>query len=103
MNLAATEFGNLNVGDPRRDRRAMSLFDCLSAKPTASIPQACGGWVEAYGAYRFFGNDQIQWEGILKPYIQCPVAHMAAHERVLCIQDATEPDFNGKRSRALGR
>ena len=102
MSWAATEFESINLGDPRRNRRAIRLIERLSAKPTASIPQACGDWADTMAAYRFFGNEQIEWAGILAPHIESSVARMAAHPVVLCIQDTTELDFNGKNAAGLG-
>ena len=46
MIWAATEFESIDLGDPRRNRRAIRLIERLSAKPTASIPQACGDWAK---------------------------------------------------------
>ena len=40
------EFEALDLGDPRRDRRAKELLKRFAAKPTASIPGACDGWAE---------------------------------------------------------
>lgn len=102
MNWAATEFENIDLGDPRRDRRAIRLIDHLSTKPTASIPQACGDWADTMAAYRFFGNEEVQWQDILVPHIKCSQIRMAAHEVVLCIQDTTELDFNGQAASGLG-
>ena len=96
MSWAATEFEGIDLGDPRRNRRAIRLVESLSAKPTASIPQACGDWADTMAAYRFFGNDEVEWNDILAPHIESSVARMAAHEVVLCIQDTTELDFNGQ-------
>jgi hypothetical protein len=47
------EFEALDLGDPRRDRRARELLKGLAAKPCASIPGACDGWSETMAAYRF--------------------------------------------------
>lgn len=102
MSWAATEFESIDLGDPRRNRRAIRLIERLSAKPTVSIPQACGDWADTMGAYRFFGNEEVQWPDILAPHIESSVARMAAHEVVLCIQDTTELDFNGQQASGLG-
>ena len=102
MSWAATEFESIDLGDPRRNRRAIRLIERLSAKPTASIPQACGDWADTMGAYRFFGNEEVQWPDILAPHIESSIARMAAHEVVLCIQDTTELDFNGQQANGLG-
>ena len=102
MSWAATEFESIDLGDPRRNRRAIRLVERLSANPTASIPQACGDWADTIAAYRFFGNDEVQWADILAPHIESSTARMAAHPVVLCIQDTTELDFNGQEANGLG-
>jgi hypothetical protein len=102
MSWAATEFESIDLGDPRRNRRAIRLIERLSAKPTASIPQACGDWADTMAAYRFFGNEEIEWPDILAPHIESSVSRMAAHDVVLCIQDTTELDFNGQEASGLG-
>jgi hypothetical protein len=102
MNWAATEFEGIDLGDARRNRRAIRLVESLSAKPTASIPQACGDWADTMAAYRFFGNEEVEWSDILAPHIESSVARMATHEVVLCIQDTTELDFNGQTASGLG-
>ena len=80
MNYAAAEFENIDLGYPRRNRRAIRLIDHLSAKPAANIPQACGDWADIMAAYRFFGNEEVQWQDIPVPHIKCSQLHMAAHE-----------------------
>ena len=87
MSWAVTEFESIDLGDPRRNRRAIRLIGHLSAKPATSIPQACGDWADTMAAYRFFGNEEVQWEGILAPHIESSVVRMAVHPVVLCIQD----------------
>ena len=99
MSWAATEFESINLGGPRRNRRVIRLIGHLSAKPTASVPQACGDWADTMAAYRFFGNEEVHWERILAPHIESSVARMAAHPVVLCIPDTTELDFNGQKAR----
>ena len=69
MNWAATEFENIDLGEPRRNRRATRLVERLSANPTASIPQACGDWAETVAAHRFFGNVEVQWADTLAPHL----------------------------------
>ena len=39
MSWAATEFESIDLGDPRRNRRAIRLFEHVSANPAASITQ----------------------------------------------------------------
>ncbi len=74
----------------------------LAAKPTAGVPQACRSWGETIAAYRFFDNDEVEWEAILEPHWRQTERRMAAHPVVLCLQDTTELDFNARRVTGLG-
>lgn len=91
MSWAKAEFKGVDLGDKRLDKRAVLLAEQLAAKPTASIPGACGGWAKTQAAYRF-----------LAPHGQCTKERMRPHEVVLCIQDTTELDFNGQSMAGLG-
>lgn len=102
MSWAEEEFREIDLGDERLDKRAIVLMDKLSARPTASIPSACGGWAETQAAYRFLSNDEVTWEGILAPHWECSRRRMAGQPLVLCLQDTTELDFNGQTTSGLG-
>ncbi len=102
MGWASTEFETIDLGDERRNNRAIRLVERLSAQPTASVPQACGDWADTIAAYRFFNNEEVHWQAILGAHIDCAIKRMAAHEVVLCIQDTTELDFNGQEASGLG-
>ena len=102
MGWASTEFETIDLGDERRNKRAIRLVERLSAQPTASVPQACGDWADTTAAYRFFNNEAVHWQAILGAHIDCAIKRMAAHEVVLCIQDTTELDFNGQEASGLG-
>lgn len=102
MGWASTEFETIDLGDERRNKRAIRLVERLSAQPTASVPQACGDWADTMAAYRFFDNEAVDWRAILGAHTDCARTRMAAHEVVLCIQDTTELDFNGQEASGLG-
>jgi hypothetical protein len=102
MGWAETEFETIDLGDERRNKRAIRLVERLSAQPTASVPQACGDWADTIAAYRFFNNEAVDWRAILGAHTDCAMTRMAAHEVVLCIQDTTELDFNGQEASGLG-
>ena len=78
------EFEALDLGDPRRDRRARELLKRLAAKPTVSIPGACDGWTETMAAYRFFGNEEVKWVDMMLPHWERTAARMQQHVVVLC-------------------
>ena len=102
MGWADTEFETIDLGDERRNKRAIRLVERLSAQPMASVPQACGDWADTMAAYRFFDNEEIDWRAILGAHTDCARTRMAGHEVVLCIQDTTELDFNGQGAFGLG-
>nr|WP_281178489.1 IS4 family transposase [Thauera butanivorans] len=99
----AEEFSGMALGDERLNKRAKVLMERLSAKPTASLPMACRGWGETVAAYRFLGNDEVDWQAILAPHWARTRERMRAHPVVLCLQDTTELDFNGQGIAGLGR
>lgn len=96
------EFEALDLGDPRRDRRAKELLKRLAAKPSESIPGACDGWSETMAAYRFLGNEEVEWTNMMQPHWERTAARMQQHAVVLCIADTTELDFNGQEMEGLG-
>jgi len=102
MGWAAEEFKAIDLGDRRLDKRTVLLAERMAANPMASIPQACGGWAETQAAYRFFAQDDIEWEAILASHWGSAETRMRVHPVVLCIQDTTELDFNGQRIAGLG-
>ena len=96
------EFADLNLGDARVNKRARTLIQQLVAKPTVGVPQACHSWGETIAAYRFFDNDEVQREAMLQLHWQQTEHRMASQPIVLCLQDTTQLDFNGKRAKGLG-
>jgi len=102
MSWAAEELSGIDLGDERRNRRAISLLDRFSEKPSLSIPGAIRGLAELRGAYRFFSNESVSWAQILSPHWEQTQARMQGHKLVLCIQDTTELNFNGQEIEGLG-
>ena len=77
MGWADTEFETIDLGDARRNKRAIRLVECLSAQPTASVSQACGDWADTMTAYRFFDNEEVDWCAILGAHTGCAKTRMA--------------------------
>lgn len=102
MSWAADELAGVALGDERLNKRVVKLLERFAAKPTASIPGACGDWAETQAAYRFLANEEVSWEAILAPHWARAQARLRAHEVVLCIQDTTALDFHGQAIEGLG-
>jgi len=105
MNWAEMEFQELDLGDERIKKRAIKLLKTLAKSPKASIPQACQGWAETQATYRFYSNERVTWEKLLKTHVDQVEQRIISSEApvILCLQDTTELDFNGQETEDLGR
>jgi hypothetical protein len=113
-NWADREFALAPLPDRRLVKRVNSIATAFAQHPTAPIPQACGSWGEAKGAYRFFDNDAVEPEAILSGHVQATIQRCQLHPVVLCAQDtttlnySTHPDTQGlgpignNRSKTIG-
>ena len=102
MTWAKAEMSGVDLGDRRLNNRVVKLLEILSQQPSASIPDACGGWVETKAAYRLLAHDKIGWEDILAPHWAHTKERIRAEPVVLCLQDTTELDFHGQAIEGLG-
>ena len=89
----AAELNTIDLGDQRLNRRARQVLETLGAKPTASIPAACGGWKETRAVYRLLSQERVSAERILAPHIACTEERLRAYPRVLCLEDTSELDY----------
>lgn len=102
MNWAAEEFATVELGDKRLNNRLVKLAGQLAAKPTLSIPAACGGWGDTAAAYRMLDNERCDWREIIEAHGRCTLQRMTGLPVVLCLHDTTELDFNGQTIEGLG-
>lgn len=84
------ELRTADLPDVRLNDRFHVLLDRLSDKPTLSIPAACHGWAETQAAYRFFDNDKVSDQRLLKPHFDATLARIRQQPVVLIAQDTTE-------------
>ena len=89
----ADELTGIDLGDQRLNKRSKRLLADLAAKPEASINAACDGWGDTLAAYRFFDNEAVTPEEILKPHRAATIGRMKEHPVVLLVQDTTEFDY----------
>ncbi len=101
MSWSEDEFATLDLGDERRNQRAIRVADQLGGAPHESIPKACGGWAESKAAYRLFDNPEVTAERLLAPHVEKTHERMNGRPVVLCIADTTEVKFT-YRSAATG-
>ena len=90
----ASELDGIDLGDKRLNGRSRLIIEALSADPEASCNAACDNWSDTLSAYRFFDNESIRAEDILKPHVDATRRRMQDHPVVLIAQDTTELDYS---------
>jgi hypothetical protein len=96
------EMATADLDDKRLNERLRVILSRLAARPTASIPAACGGFAEMTAAYRFFDNDKVGFDGVLRPHIDRTHARVADQEVVLLVPDTTEIDVTRPEQQVRG-
>jgi len=99
---AREEMQNAELEDRRLNKRLIQVLSDLGERPNASIPVACGGYAEMAAAYRFFANDKVTWQGILRPHYERSRQRAAAHRVVLLVQDTSELDLSRPQQQVRG-
>jgi hypothetical protein len=84
---------HVDLGDRRLHGRLVRIVESLAARPTASVPEACGSWAATKGAYRFWDSPRVTPEAIRGGHRQAVVERMMGHAMVLLIQDTTALNF----------
>jgi hypothetical protein len=87
------ELASADLGDARRQNRLRMLVSQLSRNPQGTFNHACPTAAHKKAAYRFFGNDQVEPQQVLACHIDSTWRRMAAHRRVLVVQDTTSLNY----------
>ena len=96
------EMKTAKLGDKRLNARLAQVLSQLAARPTASIPAACGGRAEMVAAYRFCENENTSFDGVLHPHIDATRQRMAAQPVVVLAQDTSEIDVTRPEQQVTG-
>lgn len=99
---AIEEMKTAALNDKRLNDRLTTLLSQLGGRPTASIPEACGGYAEMTAAYRFFDNDRVGFDDVLQPHIDATRLRIAGQPVVILAQDTTEIDVTRPEQQVAG-
>jgi hypothetical protein len=96
-NWCAREMDGLDLGDARRNSRAVSILAERWKDPTASFVASFPNWGQAKGAYGLIEQkrSEISMENLLKPHIEATIARMAAEPLVLMPEDSSSLNYDG--------
>lgn len=98
--LVSEEFEGVELGDPRRSRRAERVADRLASQPALSLPAAMVDRAMLEALYRHLSNAGITFESLLEPHFRKSAARVAAAALAYAIHDTTECAFGGDSRRA---
>jgi hypothetical protein len=96
---AQQEFGDCELGDPRRTRRLVKIVRDQAAQPSGSYSQAAGGnRHDLKGYYRFLNSErqELNLERLLQTHRTQTIRRMKRESTVLIVQDTTELNLSGR-------
>lgn len=96
-----TELASLDLGDPRRERRAGMMLDQLAAI-CDSQPDAAKSNATLKANYRFIHHPDNSPEAILDAHRQASIQRTTEHPRVILAQDTTVIDLTQPRRQVQG-
>ncbi len=88
---AEQNFGNCQLGDVRRTRRAVKLAKQMAQHPDGSTPDQTETWKDLKAAYRLMDEEDVTFAALAQPHWQ--QTRERARGTVLIIGDTTETDF----------
>ncbi len=93
----AHELAGLDLGDQRRQQRAIKILEARWKQPQASFYGSFNSWSPAKAAYGLIEHrtQEISLERLLGPHQQATQARMAAEPVVLLPQDTTGLNYTG--------
>ena len=97
------ELAGCRLGDGRLDRRLRQLVERMEVGFGESIPLACQDWAGTKASYRFFSNERVSEEDILRGHFDATRHRFAASDGpILVLHDTTEFSWRRKRPEAVG-
>jgi len=92
---ALQQWGAVELGNPRRTRRALAMGLAMGARPAASLPQQMRSAAATKGAYRLLNQAQVSLDALSQPHWQ-HTRQTTDAALVLQIQDTTELDYTAQ-------
>lgn len=88
---AQEQFGECNLGDRRRTKRAVTFAAQVAANPSGSTPHQTPSWSDCKAAYRLFDQDDVTFARLAEPHWRQTRQRATGHS--LLLGDTTEIEF----------
>ncbi len=91
---AEQQFGQVDVGDARLERRTVEMAARMAQQPGASLPQQMGDRADLVAGYRLLDNAKVSHEALIESPCRATLARAANEPVVLLTQDITHLDYS---------
>jgi Domain of unknown function (DUF4338)/Transposase DNA-binding/Transposase Tn5 dimerisation domain len=91
---AEEEFGGVQLGDERLNRRLVTIARDFYTNPQAQIPEACQSRAKTKATYRFLEHPKTPMKLLLQPHYEATIQRIAKEEIVLSVQDTTSLNYS---------
>jgi len=90
---AAEQWGSVELGDARLNRRAVQIGASMATHPSQSLPHQMGDRAALRAAYGMLNHPGVTLEQLSEPHWKQTRQAAGQHEVVLFVQDTTELDY----------
>lgn len=94
---AESTFGQVQLQDMRRTRRAVMAATQMASDPAASLPAQTQTWKDTKAVYRLLDEPDVTFDALMQPHWQQTRERMDTMPLVLLVQDTTDLDFSHRR------
>ncbi|EFH80062.1 IS4 family transposase [Ktedonobacter racemifer] len=94
---AEATFGQTQLKDMRRTRRAVTTAAHMAEEPAASLPAQAQTWKDAKAVYRLLDEPNVTFDALMQPHWQQTRLRMDTLPLVLLVQDTTDLDLSHRR------
>jgi Transposase DNA-binding/Transposase DDE domain len=95
MEWARRHFGEIDLGDLRRDQRAMTIATAMAANPGKSIPQLFAHPYDVKASYQFFRREETTPDDLQAGHREFVLEEMEKPGRYLLLEDSSEMTWPG--------
>src|SRR6516162_6875970 len=91
---AESTFGQTQLKDMRRTRRAVTTAARMAEESAASLPAQAQTWKDIKAVYRLLDEPDVTFDALMQPHWQQTRQRMESLPLVLLVQDTTDLDFS---------
>lgn len=95
LQWAIAQWGEAQLGDTRRNARAIQMGADMASQPSGSLPEQMGSWGQLKAAYRLLAQADVTHTALSQPHWQTTQieAKLQDSSVVLFVQDLTQLDY----------